>query len=98
MKSRAISAVVAILFFPAVANAQVTINMAALTCNQYLAMSPQVSRDFSAWISGWFSNRAEKRSVDLLQHRKNVEALKTWCLSHPEASVMSAAQTALGPQ
>ena len=55
MKLRLISIALAVLLLPVAANAQVTIDMAALTCSQYLAMSPSMSRDFSAWMSGWYS-------------------------------------------
>jgi hypothetical protein len=93
-----ISTAFAICLLPAVANAQVIIDMQAITCEQYLAMSPAMSRDFSAWMSGWFSNQNGKRVVDILLHRKNVENVKTWCQFHPQASVMAAVQSALSPQ
>jgi len=98
MKLRLIGAAFAISLLPVAANAQLTINMGAFTCSQYLAMSPAMSRDFSAWMSGWFSNRTGKRVVDVLVHQKNIEIVKSWCQSHPQASVMSALQSAIGPQ
>ena len=98
MKLRLISAVFAISLLPVTANAQVTIDMGAFTCEQYLAMSPAMSRDFSAWMSGWFSNHAGRRVVDVVVHQQNIAILKTWCQSHPQASVMSALQSAIGPQ
>jgi HdeA/HdeB family len=78
--------------------AQVIIDMGAFTCDQYLAMSPTMSRDFSAWMSGWFSNHAGRRVVDVLAHQKNIAILKSWCQSHPQVSVMAALQSAIGPQ
>ena len=39
--------------------------MGAFTCGQYLAMSPAMSRDFSAWMSGWFSYQTRRTFVDL---------------------------------
>jgi HdeA/HdeB family len=98
MRLRLISTAFAICLLPAVANAQVIIDMDAFTCDQYLAMSPAMSRDFSAWMSGWFSNQTGKRFVDVLVHQKNIEIVKLWCQSHPQASVMAALQSAIGPQ
>ncbi len=66
MKLRLISAALAISLLPVTANAQVTIDMGAFTCGQYLAMSPSMSRDFSAWMSGWFSYQTRRTFVDLL--------------------------------
>jgi len=98
MKVRLISTAFAVCLLPAVANAQVIIDMGEFTCDQYLAMSPAMSRDFSAWMSGWFSNQAGRRVVDVLVHQKNIAIVKYWCQTHPQASVMSALQSAIGPQ
>ena len=98
MKLRLISAAFAVSLLPVTASAQAIIDMAALTCSDYLAMPPAASRDFSAWMSGWFSYQTRRTSVDLAAHQKNVANYKAWCQYHPQASVMEAVQTAIGPQ
>jgi len=98
MKLRLISTAFAISLLPMAANAQVTIDMGAFTCNQYLAMSPSISRNFSAWMSGWFSYQTRRTFVDVLAHEKNIASVKSWCQYHPQASVLNALQTAIGPQ
>jgi len=47
-------------------------------CEQYLAMPMDQSRDFSAWMSGWFSYKLGKTWVDLVAYRKNIENVKAW--------------------
>jgi hypothetical protein len=98
MKIRLTSVAFVISLLPAAANAQVTIDMGAFTCGQYLAMSPTMSRDFSAWMSGWFSYQTRRTFVDVLAHQRNMVSLKSWCEVRPEASVMTALQTVIGPQ
>ena len=98
MKLRLIGTAFAISLLPVAANAQVTIDMGAFTCAQYLAMSPAMSRDFSAWMSGWFSYQTRRTFVDVLAHQKNIASVKSWCQYHPQASVMTALQSAIGPQ
>ena len=98
MRLRLISTAFAISLLPAAANAQITLDMSAINCNQYLAMSPSTSRDFSAWMSGWFSYQTRRTFVDILLHQKNIASLKVWCQSHPQDSVMIGLQTAIGPQ
>jgi HdeA/HdeB family len=98
MKLRLISIALVTSLLPVVANAQVTIDMAAFTCSQYLAMSPSMSRDFSAWMSGWYSYQTRRTFVDVLAHQKNIANYKSWCQYHPQASVMEALQSAIGPQ
>jgi HdeA/HdeB family len=98
MKRQLICAVFAFSILPVAANAQLIIDMGGFTCAQYLAMPPSTSRDFSAWMSGWFSYQARKTSVDFLVHQKNIANLKSWCQSHPGVSVMDALKAAIGPQ
>ena len=98
MKLRFIGTMFAISLLPVAANAQTTIDMGALTCSQYLAMSPSMSRDFSAWMSGWFSYQTRSTAVDLLVHERNIASVKSWCQFRPQASVMTALQSAIGPQ
>lgn len=97
MKTRLIGASVACLLFSVAANAQtVTIDMKAVKCSQYLAMTPAASDKFSAWMSGWFSYQTSRPFVDLALHEKNVANVKDWCRSHQQASVMEGLQTTLG--
>ena len=98
MKLQLIGTAFAISLLPVVANAQLTIDMSAIKCDQYLAMSPGMSRDFSAWMSGWFSYQTRRTFVDVLLHQKNIANLKAWCQYHPQDSVMIGLQTAIGPQ
>ncbi len=98
MKLRLIGAIFAISLFPMAANAQVVINMGAFTCSQYLAMPLSMSVDFSAWMSGWYSYQTRRTFVDILAHQNNIAKLKSWCQYNPQASVMTALQTAIGPQ
>ena len=96
MRFRLISLTFAISILPLAANAQLTIEMASIRCEQYLAMSPAPSRDFSSWMSGWFSYKTNRTSVDLLAHQKNIANVKAWCKYHPKETVMSGLQNATG--
>ena len=87
----------AILLLPVTASAQITINMANITCGQYLAMPPAQSRDFSSWMSGWFSYQTRRTFVDLGLHQQNIANLKAWCQRYPQESVMNGLQRAIGP-
>ena len=98
MRFRFIGLAFAFSIISVAANAQLTIDMSAIKCDQYLAMSPAMSRDFSAWMSGWFSYQTRRTSVDLLLHQKNIANLKAWCQFHPREGVMNGLQNAIGPQ
>lgn len=98
MNCRLISIAFAILVLPVAVHGQTIVDMGKFTCAQYLAMTPSMSRDFSAWMSGWFAYQARRTYVDVLLHQKNVESVKSWCQLRPQASVMDALKTAIGPQ
>ena len=94
MKRRLMSIAFAISLLPMAANAQLTINMGAFTCSQYLAMSPSMSRDFSAWMSGWFNQKTGYVFVDLNAYARNVANVKSWCALNPTQTVMAGLQRA----
>jgi hypothetical protein len=96
MKIATFSFAIAVWILPVSANAQLTIEMASIKCEQYLAMSPSQSRNFSSWMSGWFSYQTNRTSVDLLAHQKNIATVKTWCKYRPKETVMSGLQNATG--
>lgn len=98
MKLRLISTAFAVSLLPVAANAQLTIDMNAIKCDQYLAMSPANFRDFSAWMSGWFSYQTRRTFVDFVVHQKNIANLQAWCRYHPNESVMTGLQNAIGSQ
>src|SRR5262245_24782311 len=98
MKFRLTSLALAIWVVPMAANAQLTIEMANIRCEQYLAMTPTQSRDFAAWMSGWFSYQLGKTTIDLAAHEKNIANVKAWCQYHPRETVMSGLKNATGVQ
>jgi hypothetical protein len=97
MRLRLIGVAFAISLLPVATNAQIIIDMGAIRCDQYLAMSPEQSRDFSSWMSGWFSYQTRRTFLDLAVHQQNIANLKAWCQRYPQESVMNGLQRAIGP-
>src|SRR6202167_1202044 len=95
MKSGLNCLAVAISMIPVVANAQLTIDMGRITCEQYLAMPPSRSNYITAWMSGWFSFKNDRPFVDLVVHQKNIASVKEWCKFHPSESVMTGLKKAI---
>jgi hypothetical protein len=79
---------------PAVAHAQLTIDMSRVTCAQYLAMPPDQSAAFSAWMSGWFNQKNGYVFVDLNAYARNVAGVKSWCALNSAQTVMAGLQQA----
>jgi hypothetical protein len=97
-KSRSVALALAVTFLPVTANAQLTIDMSSIRCDQYLAMPPEQSRDFSAWMSGWFSYQTRRTFVDLAAHQQNIAKLIAWCQVRPQEKVMSGLQSVIPAQ
>jgi hypothetical protein len=96
MKKTAIFLALAAMLAPSLGRAQVQIDMGTLTCADYLAMSPEGEKVFSAWMSGWFNQKKGYTSVDLDAYARNVANVKKWCGTNPKSSVMGALQAATG--
>lgn len=84
------------IVIPVLAHAQTTIDMARITCGQYLAMSPSMASDFSAWMSGWIAFQERRTFIDVLKYQKNVQSVRSWCQNRPQAGVMDALKSAIG--
>ena len=77
---------------PSVTHAQVSIDMARVTCADYLALSPD-SAVFSAWMSGWFNQKTGYVFVDLNAYARNVVNVKLGAFK-PTQTVMAGLQRA----
>jgi hypothetical protein len=81
---------------PTIAQAQIAVDMSRLTCGQYLAMSPDQSRIYAAWMSGWFNQKMGTTYVNFEAYERNVENVKAWCGTNPNELVMTGLQRATG--
>jgi hypothetical protein len=79
---------------PATSQAQIAVNMSLLTCGQFLAMSPDQSRIYAAWMSGWFNQKIGTTYVNLEAYARNVENVKAWCATNPGELLMTGLQRA----
>lgn len=84
----------AAIVVPSVGRAQLMVNMSLITCAQYLAMPPDQSRVFSAWMSGWFNQKTGYAWINLNAYARNVENVKAWCAANPAELVMTGLQRA----
>jgi HdeA/HdeB family len=91
MRRLTFSFVVAIsILAPSAGHAQATLNMTQVTCANYLAMSPDQARVFSAWMSGWFNQRWGYITVGFEDFARNVASVRQWCTGNPQATIMGA--------
>ena len=77
------------MFVPTPGGAQVVINMSRVTCADYLAMNPEQSDVFGAWIGGYFNQKTGYTWIDLEAQKRNVANVKAWCATNPNEFVMA---------
>ena len=81
---------------PATSQAQIAVDMSLLKCGQYLAMPPDQSRIYAAWMSGWFNQKMGYTYINLEAYERNVANVKAWCGTNPGELVMTGLQRATG--
>ncbi len=74
---------------PSTAGAQVMIDMSRMTCADYLALPPDQSRIFAAWMSGWFNQKTGYVWINLEAYARNVASVTQWCAANPQELVMT---------
>ena len=84
------------LTVPSPAHAQVVINMSRVTCADYLAMTPEQSDVFGAWVGGYFNQKTGYTWIDLGAQSRNVASVRAWCATYPAEFVMTGLARATG--
>ncbi len=67
--------------------AQVTVDMAKITCDQYLTFSVTDPRNIAIWLSGYYHGRKGSTFVEPEKFKENVEKLKTACFDKANAGL-----------
>jgi hypothetical protein len=79
------------------AHAQVTVDVAKITCHQFLLGKVGGSiRSTANWLSGYYNGKRGNTVIDVGSMRKNERELERYCRKNPETGVMDAAKQALG--
>ncbi|HMO27870.1 HdeA/HdeB family chaperone [Enterovirga sp.] len=95
MKKTILLALLGAASFCAPAQAQVTFDMAKLSCADYNAMDPIAAQTTAAWMSGWFNQRLGNTVINLEGYRRNVANVGGWCVANPSANIMAGLQAAM---
>jgi hypothetical protein len=81
------------------ARAQVTIDVAKITCRQLFfdkTISPN-EKSLAIWLSGYYNAKRNNTVLDLGTLAKNVDKVEDYCRLNEDVSVMDAVTKALGP-
>jgi acid stress chaperone HdeB len=90
------TAIVMLLGAPAAAEDKMIVDMSKLTCRELTKLGFQDFAGITMWLSGYYNAGARNTVIDLDRFAQAAKAVKDFCETSPQATVMSTAERALG--
>jgi acid stress chaperone HdeB len=78
--------------------AQVTIDVAKITCDQYTSFKITDPENIAIWLSGFYNGKRDKTVVDTQGLKEEAKKVWDYCIRNPKISVMNAVETVLKPR
>ena len=91
-----IAAVLSVSSIPARAEQKMVVDMKKLTCSQLTKLGFQDFAGVTMWLSGYYNSSIRNTVVDLEQFARAATKVKDFCQTNARATVLSAAERALG--
>jgi acid stress chaperone HdeB len=80
-------------------NAQVTVDIAKITCGQFLAYTIADPRDIALWLNGYYTGkRGGSTLIETQTLKANYDRIRRHCLVNQDMPVMQAVETLFGEQ
>jgi acid stress chaperone HdeB len=77
------------------ARAQMTVDIAKITCKQFVISKFARPKSVAFWLSGYYNGKNGNTSIDIREMEQNVHKLETYCRRNYEMPVMDAAKNVL---
>jgi len=78
------------------ARAQVTLDVAKITCDQFTGYKITNPDNIAMWLSGYYNGKRGNTILDTQGLAANTKKLKDYCIQNPQIPVMRAVETLLG--
>ena len=78
------------------AQAQVTVDLSKITCDQFFMNTITFSQYIVMWLSGYYNGKRNNTIIEPEAIKKNEEKVKLYCFDHRETTVMDAVKTVIG--
>ena len=73
--------------------AQMIVDVAKITCKQFITYEITDARTLSLWLAGYWNGQQKNTLVDVSRFRRRSDALKDYCLSHFDTPLLDAPKT-----
>jgi acid stress chaperone HdeB len=88
--------VLSCLLMASAARAQTTVDVAKITCEQFLLFKITDPNNIALWLSGYFNGKRGNTVIDVQALQDHLDKVKTYCRSNYNTPVMQAVETLLG--
>jgi len=78
------------------ARAQVTLDVAKVTCDQYVGYKITDPQNIAIWLSGYYNGKRGNTIVDTQGLNTHIKELRDFCLRNPATPVMQATEKLFG--
>ena len=88
-------ALIAVALAPA--HAQVTLDVAKITCDQFTGYKITNPQNIANWLSGYYNGQRGNTILDTQELAANAQKLRDYCMLHPDVPILRAVE-ALAPK
>lgn len=78
------------------AQAQVTIDVAKISCEQFRGYAITDPNNIALWLSGYYNGKRGNTVVNVQVFKENLQKVKDYCITNPKVTVMQAVEIILG--
>ncbi|MFZ2080149.1 MAG: HdeA/HdeB family chaperone, partial [Xanthobacteraceae bacterium] len=96
MKGRLLLASALFVFVQIPTQAQVTVDVSKITCEEYLTDTITFSQYVVMWLSGYYNGKRNNTIIEPDAVKKNEQKVNLYCYQHRETTVMDAVKNVLG--
>jgi len=79
------------------ASAQVTIDVAKVSCDQFALYKISDPDTIAVWLHGYYSGKRGNTVVEVAELKANGKKLRDYCLQHPKANLLQAVEELMKP-
>ena len=81
---------------PVTSRAQVAVDVAKITCKQFLLDAVAPTKSVTMWLSGYYHGKHGGTVVDFASLPREADKVEDYCRMHLDTPVMEAVEAALG--
>jgi acid stress chaperone HdeB len=94
---RTCSGLITALLVASIAQAQTTIDVAKITCNQFVLITVAEPEYIAIWLSGYYHGKRNNTTIDVQQLKDYAQKVKDYCLYQDKGGTLMEAVEKLLP-